>query len=369
MRNSVIDILRGFSILFVILAHVQIRIPFDQTDTFASLPNCIWSFLFKSGNDGVRIFFVLSGFLITSTSLERWGELQNINIRQFYRIRFARIAPCLIVLLVILSILHFLKIDNYTINTERVSYLQALFSALTFHLNWLEGQYGYLPGSWDILWSLSVEEVFYLFFPILCLTFRTKWLPYIFLTSLIVIGPLNRILLADNNIWQSKAYLSCMDSIALGCLTALFTNKYKVPKTISQLFMIIGSVSILILLLIKKEESFKTVISLGMDKTLLSFSVAFIIIASIGISMPKILKRLFFPIAEYGKLSYEVYLTHMFIVFSGVTLYKKTNSTIDSAWIWLVGIVLIAGLISFLIERFYSSVWNRKFRGISKIQL
>jgi hypothetical protein len=54
----------------------------------------------------------------------------------------------------------------------------------------------------------------------------------------------------------------------------------------------------------------------------------------------------------------------MFIVFSGVTLYQNTNSTIDSAWIWLLGMVLIAGIVGFLIERFYSSAWNRKLRGM-----
>ena len=48
---------------------------------------------------------------------------------------------------------------------------RALFSALTFHLNWLEAKTGYLPANWDVMWSLSVEEMFYLFFPLVCLVF------------------------------------------------------------------------------------------------------------------------------------------------------------------------------------------------------
>lgn len=44
----------------------------------------------------------------------------------------------------------------------------SIFSALTFQINWLESKVGYLPANWDILWSLSMEAVFYLFFPILC---------------------------------------------------------------------------------------------------------------------------------------------------------------------------------------------------------
>ena len=37
------------------------------------------------------------------------------------------------------------------------------------HLNWLEARTGYLPAAWNVLWSLSVEEAFYLAFPLLCM--------------------------------------------------------------------------------------------------------------------------------------------------------------------------------------------------------
>jgi peptidoglycan/LPS O-acetylase OafA/YrhL len=48
---------------------------------------------------------------------------------------------------------------------------------MTFHVNVLEATRGYLPGNWDILWSLSVEGMFYLFSPLLCAVLgRSKWL-------------------------------------------------------------------------------------------------------------------------------------------------------------------------------------------------
>jgi peptidoglycan/LPS O-acetylase OafA/YrhL len=46
---------------------------------------------------------------------------------------------------------------------------RAWLAAVTLHINLLEGRLGYLPGPWDILWSLSVEEMFYLFSPIVCI--------------------------------------------------------------------------------------------------------------------------------------------------------------------------------------------------------
>ena len=74
----------------------------------------------------------------------------------------------LLLLLAILSTLHLAQVRNFAIKPATASLGRALFAALTFQVNVLEADHGYLPGSWDILWSLSVEEMFYLFFPLLC---------------------------------------------------------------------------------------------------------------------------------------------------------------------------------------------------------
>ena len=54
---------------------------------------------------GVNVFFILSGFLITNHALLRWGALARIDARAFYARRFARIVPCLLALVVVLSAL------------------------------------------------------------------------------------------------------------------------------------------------------------------------------------------------------------------------------------------------------------------------
>ncbi|HVZ31978.1 MAG TPA: acyltransferase family protein, partial [Polyangiaceae bacterium] len=119
------------------------------------------------------MFFVISGFLITTNSLGRWGSLPAVDARRFYQLRFARIAPTLAMLLAVLSVLHLAGVEGYTINTERATLPRALLAAATFHLNWFEAVRGfYLPPSWDVLWSLSVEESFYLIFPLACAAYR-----------------------------------------------------------------------------------------------------------------------------------------------------------------------------------------------------
>jgi len=209
--------------------HVNMRLLFAGVPYTQGLPHQLVSSLVWNGQRGVQMFFAISGFLITSTALRRWGSLKAVDIGDFYRLRFARIGPLLLALLTVLSVLHLAHVENFVVSSKTGGLGRALIAALTFHVNVLEARRGYLPGSWDILWSLSVEEMFYLFFPILCWVFArrlgrfggaTKFLVPLLLLF-VVLGPFARTVFAHGNeVWEEYSYLGGMDAIALGCLTA-----------------------------------------------------------------------------------------------------------------------------------------------------
>ncbi len=361
-RYETIDLLRGLAILLVVIRHVQLRIPFEKSDLLISVPEQLLSLVFMSGNEGVRIFFVISGFLITMNCLNRYSELKNVNVRNFYVSRFARIAPCLIALLLVLTLLDYIGAKGYIINSK-FSYFETVFSALTFHLNWLEGQKGYLPPAWDVLWSLSVEEVFYIAFPIVCLCCRNKNVICAVLVILILIGPLNRLALEGNKIWQSKAYLSCMDSISIGCLFAVISHN-KVLSTLSvHCFSIVGAILVVFILMVKRDPSFGALAELYLFKTILSFGVGLMLVASVRQNLLPWLSRLLSPLALYGRLSYEVYLTHVFVVLAGVRLYKMYDVDLNDSFSFLFGIILISALLGYLVERFFSKPMNARIRA------
>jgi peptidoglycan/LPS O-acetylase OafA/YrhL len=165
-RLDGVDLLRGLAIFFVLMNHVNMRLLIAEIPYTAGLPRQVVGPLVWNGQPGVQIFFAVSGFLITSTALRRWGPLPKVSLRGFYVMRFARIAPLLFLLLAILSILHFANLEDFVVSAKTGGIGRALLAALTFHVNVLEARRGYLPGNWDILWSLSVEEMFYLFFPV-----------------------------------------------------------------------------------------------------------------------------------------------------------------------------------------------------------
>jgi peptidoglycan/LPS O-acetylase OafA/YrhL len=175
-----------------------------------------------NGQFGVQIFFAVSGFLITSTALRRWGTLSNVSLRDFYLLRVARIAPMLLALLAVMTALHYANISPFVVSKENGGIDGTLLAALTLRINVLQAHRGWLPANWGILWSLSVEEMFYLFFPLVARFFSRQNLFPSVLLCFVAMGPFARTIFArGNEIWSEQSYLGGMDAIALGCLTAL----------------------------------------------------------------------------------------------------------------------------------------------------
>ena len=114
---------------------------------------------------GVDVFFVLSGFLITDILLREQLTTGRISIRSFYRRRAFRLLPALFVLLVTVDTLSVL----FAGRNLRDANLRTTVRVLTYSENWMTG----FPGSLAHLWTLSVEEQFYMVWPlVLVLVFR-----------------------------------------------------------------------------------------------------------------------------------------------------------------------------------------------------
>ncbi len=93
----------------------------------------------RNGNYGVTMFFVISGYLITSNARRRWGYLGAIDARTFYVSRTARIMPCLLLLLVLVNGLAAVSVaifSNHAPLGVAVSFWLVNFASLTFWIAW-----------------------------------------------------------------------------------------------------------------------------------------------------------------------------------------------------------------------------------------
>ena len=147
-RRFDIDTLRGISVISVIIFHID-------------------SLIFPNGYLGVDLFFVISGYVITKSILKSLKN-KTFSFSRFYLKRARRILPALLFVLLISLIVAIIIL--LTADLKRFS--ESLISSLGFVSNfyfWLTG--GYFSTNDQLkpllhLWSLSVEEQFYLFFPI-----------------------------------------------------------------------------------------------------------------------------------------------------------------------------------------------------------
>jgi peptidoglycan/LPS O-acetylase OafA/YrhL len=219
---------RAVAISLVMLDHARFTMGFPQD----RIPN--WSrIFFEQGNLGVRIFFVLSGFLITHLLLREAERLGSFSRRGFYIRRCLRILPVYFVYLGILAGLIALNVYGHE---EASSWL----GALTFTRNMV----GPVSSYTGHFWSLAVEEQFYLIWPLSLAAFslwRRPHLAYGLLLIPIVICPLMRIgsLIPENHgelynrVFGGNSILVYADSLAMGCLGAFGIRHISLQRTLA----------------------------------------------------------------------------------------------------------------------------------------
>jgi len=369
LRFDSIDLLRGYSILGVILLHSAIFLRGSGHPVGMSLSPRLRFIIFSNGGNGVSTFFAISGFLITFISLRRFGSLVRVRPLKFYRIRFARIAPPLLFLLAILSVLHFADIKGFHVKPAVGTLPQALFAALTFQVNWFEAVHGWLPPAWTVLWTLSVEENFYLFFPLLCVALLKKqWTRPIFfvlLFALVLFGPFARMpWYTRNAIWSYQSYLGNVDNIALGCLTAVLADRLSRISGFAQsqwprICQWIGAVLILFVACEWPRALFRPVGRSETDVTVLGVGTCLVMLGSVLRNRSGNIWS--FPMRWLGKHSYEVYLTHEFAVMIVLGEFRRLRQ--GPVALWIGGTLLAATLLGFLMARFLSEPANLALRG------
>lgn len=208
--------LRAISIGLVILTHLDLltRLPSN-----AFIQDRFWHLI--SGETGVNLFFVLSGFLITTILLNEKAKTGKIKILNFFARRFIRLLPPLILFYAMIITIAFLGL--IPIPTEAILY--AIFYVYNFVPNQL---YVYELGH---IWSLSVEEQYYITWPFVILLANKFW--KITLVFLLVIGTSILALMffptmtAFENYRPLRFFIPAIAPIILGSFSAVLNLNFR----------------------------------------------------------------------------------------------------------------------------------------------
>lgn len=361
-RNRKIDFLRGISILLVLFHHFNIAYRLD--DTFLSRVFG-WEAVravARNGNYGVTMFFVISGYLITANATRRWSGLGHVDVREFYGLRIARIVPCLLLLLAVVNALAMAGIaifQNHSPAGTPVSFWLVNLASLTFWMNVLIGTHGWTNYALGVLWSLSVEEVFYLSFPLLCLAFRRESRLVALWLACIVVGPAYRFLHQGDEGAYLYAYFACFDAIATGCCAALLARRgvwrgrtWSVsawPTAVAMTYVYLSWP-------IRESNVFGV--------TAMAFGTAILLLAANDCPNESTIRstRMATVLEGFGRRSYELYLFHLIVLGLLRTIFPPSSVTGDGKLPILFAYLVLSACLSVSIARMYAEPSSRIVR-------
>lgn len=344
-----IDGLRAIAVVPVILFH-------------AGIPG------FSGGFVGVDIFFVISGYLITSIIANDLAQ-NRFSLRNFYERRARRILPALLVVMLASIPLAWISMAP----SERQDFAESLLAVMTFSSNilfWLES--GYFEGATELkpllhTWSLGIEEQFYVFFPILILAIWRLGLSRILLICgaiLIISLTISQYLLIQGH--QDAAFYllpSRFWELLAGSLLALFERRQlalSTPQTIQpklNKYIHAGLASLGLVMVFYSILSFsdKTVFP-GLSAVLPVLGTVLILYGTRTQHFVTLMlaNRVFVGI---GLVSYSAYLWHQ-PLFAFTRLYTFDTAHLDV----YKGLTLLSFILAYLTWKFIENPFRNKTR-------
>ncbi|MDN7700353.1 acyltransferase [Burkholderia semiarida] len=361
-RNARIDLLRGVSILLVLLHHFNIAYPLRDTALARVLGWDTIHAIARNGNYGVTMFFTISGYLITSNARRRWGGLGALDVRAFYVSRVARIVPCLLLLLALVNGLAAAGVPIFTNHAPQgiaVSYWLVNLASLTFWMNVLIGAYGWVNYALGVLWSLSVEEVFYLSFPLLCIALRRDTRLFAFWLLIAAIGPVYRYTHQGDEGGFLYAYFACFDGIAIGCCTALLAARARWQKLAAAPVQWLAAALMTALYLawpIAESHVF------GVSAMALGTA---ILLIGAHAEPTSAHGRTLAPLRWSGRLSYELYLFHLIVLGALRTFWPPSATHGDGKLALLVAYLALSAGVSAVIAHGYATPLDRFIKRVA----
>ncbi|QSX76040.1 acyltransferase [Lysobacter arenosi] len=307
-RFAHIDAMRAFAVMLVVVSHTGLRhiVP---------------------GGSGVTIFFCISGFIITHLVLKEHAGSGGFDVGRFYLRRFLKLAPPFFLIVVVPTVIYSLW------NPVRFTdFLAQVF----FVFNWVDiaGNPRVLPGS-TVVWSLAVEEQFYIGFALLWFWLvrspkRLAWLAII-ASAVAIASLLMRIHITETAFSHDRTYFGTdtrMDGIAIGVLSAVIFfwleqrsgRGAMLRRILGSDWIVVFAVGGYLFSLVYRDEYFRETYRYSIQAMVAASLVVYGLIQK-----ESWLRRLVQRVAELrpvqivGLASYSIYLVHL-------SIYELTSS-------------------------------------------
>lgn len=298
------------------------------------------------GGFGVTIFFFISGFLITNLLFAEYNRTHTIGLKHFYVRRLLRLYPALLLMILILTV--FYTLTGTAFKTGEL--LAALFYYENYYLVFAPP----FASRFSILWSLAVEEHFYLVFPCLFLALAHKPRRLLRITAVLALLSLAA---RGITVWVNGigAYsgaatynltLNRFDSILYGCLLSMLLHspaRSRLLRVTANRWVYAAAAGLLLSTFLLRDELFRQTLRYSLQGWCM-----LVLLPPLVYSMHyQGLRRLLVakPLVFIGKISYSVYLFHFVAAKVGVYLGLQKGSFLSLAL--NIGLTIALSLLSY----------------------
>jgi peptidoglycan/LPS O-acetylase OafA/YrhL len=308
---------------------------------------------------GVEIFFVLSGFLITTLLVQEWDDTGNISLGRFYARRALRLFPALATLLAVLAL-----VAATVVSDEQAAKLwPAILATLFYASNWTIVFDWFSLGPLGHTWSLAIEEQFYMIWPPVLVwllargTNRRRIMTYV--AAAVVASAILRAVLWHNGASQGRVYDGLdtrADGLLIGCILGLLATSDALPRPGRALTVAsTGSIVILGALALFTKTSDGYMYYGGLSVIAIATAT---VLAQILVGPSRLLRRVltFAPLIWVGQLSYGFYLWHWPIFYTTYNVLDGDAATTLSRKAFIVAVevaitLVVTSLSYYLVEQ------------------
>lgn len=367
-----LDAIRSIACLIVLSSHLiweTLEPAIEKISFYETHPYLqeFLQFFFKNGSLGVRIFFVLSGFLITYLIIEEIRKRNSLNLKNFYIRRVLRIWPVYFAVLLFAFVIYPI-IKQYVFHVPNISHenpaLFALFLSNFDVLRILSTPGQYANGMLSVTWSVSIEEQFYLVWPFLFYFLKRKYL----LASLLTIMGVSLIYMFMNSGDLLDIYYNTLPNfifLSSGGILALLLQYRR--EQITRIYTNLGPGKLaLILLVLLLMLIFPSVAINKSSYKLVIYPIVTAIFCTLWISTQLIAPIKYIDLnsanilIKMGKYTYGLYMYHRIAQWVVVSVMNKATGNSTSVSILTIGIILSLFL-SFILSYFSYNYYERWF--------
>lgn len=306
---------------------------------------------------GVNIFFVLSVFLITYLLLKEKNKFGSVDIKKFYIRRILRIWPLYYLTLIFAMIFIALNIIEFPINLNISVILYAFFAAnfayaLSFGISVI------IP-----LWSVGVEEQFYVFWPHFVAKVRNlKWGLVLFIVSYLFLKITFYFFIGPSSVFYEIISLVRFDLMAMGGIGALiiFYEQQKITKWIFSNGAQLISWTVLISSIFYKPIHLFSIIDAELNAI---FYIIIILNVSSNTNSKIKLESKFFNF--FGKISYGIYVYHMLIIYALASINRYLN--INNFFTLTLSLFAITTLTSYISYNYFEILFLKRKHNFSRV--